>query len=402
MSTLNPSIDTKLKPLEQPQSRYRVVIVHPSAGVNWSGGSESFAIEMSRHLSPYFDVELLAGGPAVPNYYPAGGISRTLGRKLLRNPYVYPLLKRFSTHPDIVLEHATSFPTCALRLLTRPADLIFPCNDYGGLAMAAFVRYFRRTPVLFKAHNGLLGNGKPLARALRFRPDHLLVFSTEMEAFIHHTHPHQATSSMPNGVDLGQFSPDAPAIPLDLPRPVVLCVASLDRRDHKRVHLAIEAMHRLGRGSLLICGDGPDRAYYQAMGEQLLGRDRVLIRSFPYAQMPSVFTSADLFTLPSDQEPFGNVYLEAMACGLPVVATDDPSRRAIVGQAGVLCDVTQPEAYGAALQQALEHNWGLLPRANASRFSWESIALRYRDLILSIIETHRVQGSKAQNYAKYI
>ncbi|MFQ4138990.1 glycosyltransferase [Nodosilinea sp. PGN35] len=388
------------RPQNQPRSRYRVVLVHPSAGVNWSGGSESFAIEMSRHLSPYFDVELLAGGSGVPNYYPAGGIPRTLGRRLLRHPRIYPLLKRFSTHPDIVLEHLTSFPTCALRLLSRPADLIFPCNDYGGLAVAALVRRFRPTPVLFKVHNGLLGDGKPLRRALRFRPDHLLVFSAEMEAVVHRSHPHQATSSLPNGIDLERFAPGLPPLALGLPRPVILCVASLDRRDHKRVHLAIEAVHRLGQGSLLIGGNGPDRAYYQAMGERLLGRHRVSIRSFPYDQMPSVFNSADLFTLPSDQEPFGNVYLEAMACGLPVVATDDPSRRAIVGQAGVLCDVTQPEAYAAALRQALGRDWGTLPRSTADRFGWETIALQYRDLILSMIEARRTQPHSARNYAE--
>ncbi|MGF1512187.1 MAG: glycosyltransferase [Elainellaceae cyanobacterium] len=368
-------------------AQYRVAIIHPSAGVNWSGGTENFAIEMSRHLSPYFDVELLGGDPIVPNYYPAGGVPRTIGRKMFRQPWIYPALKRISTHPDIVFEHLTSFPGCALRLLTHPADLIFPCNDYGGMAAAAFVRCFRHTPILFKAHTGLLGGGKSLSRALKFHPDHLVVFSSEMEDYVRNAHPQQSTSIIPNGVDMVRFSPQQQPISIDMPRPIILCVASLDRRDHKRVHLAIDAVQRLGKGSLLICGGGPDRDYYQAMGEEKLGRDRILIRTFPFDEMPSVFRSADVFTLSSDREPFGNVYLQAMACNIPVVTTDEESPRAIVAAAGVFCDVTDADAYAAALAQALERDWGDIPRENASRFSWENIAAQYRDLMVSMIQS---------------
>ena len=53
-------IDTKnsrLKELPGNQNRYKITIIHPSAGVNWSGGSEIFAIEISRCLSNYFDID---------------------------------------------------------------------------------------------------------------------------------------------------------------------------------------------------------------------------------------------------------------------------------------------------------------------------------------------------------
>ncbi len=368
------------------KNNYRVVIVHPSAGANWSGGTENFAIELTNRLSPYFDVELLAGAPCSPYYYPSGGMSRVQARKLIKNPFISSFLKRFSTHPHMVIEHATNFFPCAWRLLTKPADLVFPCNDYGGLAMAAFVRKFKGTPVLFKSHNGLLAEGKPLARAIKFKPDHLVIFSQAMANFASQVRPDQSMSLIPNGVDLDKFKPEGKAIDPGLPKPLALCIASLNRRDHKRVELILQAMAKLPEVSLLIAGDGPDREYYQAMGDRLLGSHRFAIGTFPFEQMPEVYRCADLFTLPSIDEPFSNAYLQALASGLPVVTTDDEIRNYMVGDAGIMCDVTDPDIYAKAIAEILKGgDWQSKARENSRRFSWEQVAASYRDLIMEMI-----------------
>jgi len=380
---VKPHIPTKT------ERSYRVVIVHPSAGVNWSGGTETFAIELSDHLSSYFEVELLAGAPCSSFYYPAGGIPRTKARHLLGNPLVNSVFRSFSTHPDMVIEHLSSFLPCAMRLLTKPADLIFPCNDYGGLAMAAFVRGLIGTPILFKADTGLTGDGKSLARSVRFRPNHLVVFSETMADFVDKQRPNQPVTIIPNGVNIDQFKPEGNQINLGLNKPIVLCVASLNRNDHKRVELAIRAIAKLPYGSLLICGDGPERAYFQALGEELLGANRFAIQTFPFNQMPEVYRCADAFTLPSIDEPFGQAYIQAMACGLPVVATDDDIRRYLIADSGILCDVTNLDAYAEAIAQVLSKDWKTKARQNAMRFSWDMVALSYRDLIMQMISQSR-------------
>ncbi|MGB7444912.1 MAG: glycosyltransferase [Coleofasciculaceae cyanobacterium] len=364
---------------------YRVTLVHPSAGVNWSGGSEIFAIELARRLSDYFQVELLSGATCTPFCYPSGGIPRTHAYHAVRHPLIAPLLHRFATHPEILVEHLTSFFPCAIHLLRRPADLIFPCNDYGGLAMAAFVRAIKGTPILFTEHVSLMGEGRSLARNLRFQPDQLVVFSEEVVNFARNLRPTQSVSIIPNGVDLERFTPEGNNLDFNLAKPIVLCVASLKRNSNKRVELAIRSVARLSQGSLLLCGDGPDRDYFQSLGEELLGSERFAICTVPYEQMPEVYRSADAFTLPSIDEPFGLAYLEAMACGLPVVATDDEMRRYIVADGGILCDVTDLDCYATALQEVLRGNWQVPARENAMRFSWDAIAMRYRDLILQTI-----------------
>jgi glycosyltransferase involved in cell wall biosynthesis len=374
---------------------YRVAIVHPSAGVNWSGGTENFAIEIAHRLSSDFEIEILAGAPCSPFYYPSGGITRVNARHLLQNTWINSAMSRFCTHPDIVIEHLTSFLPCASRLLKRPADLIFPCNDYGGLAMAAFVRKLTGTPILFKAHTGLTNGGRSLARSLRFHPNHLVVFSQKMAEFVTELHPNQAVTIIPNGVDIEWFKPEGSYIDVDLKKPIALCVASLNRSDHKRVELAIRAIAHLPEVSLLLCGDGPDRSDFQMLGEELLGTKRFAIKKFPFHQMPDVYRCADVFTLPSIDEPFGQAYIQAMACGLPVVVTDDEMRRYIVADAGILCDVTDVDIYAATIAEALSRNWKMQPRQSAMRFSWDIVALRYRDLIMQMISQSQQLGLKS-------
>lgn len=375
-------------------STYRIAIVHPSAGVNWSGGTENFAIELAHYLSPYFQVELLGGSPQIPHYYPAGGIPRNKARDLIAHPWIGSFLRRFSTNPDIVIEHLTSFFPSALRLIRQPADLIFPCNSYGGLAMAGLVRNLLGTPILYKAHNGLLQGGKLLTRDLQFKPDHLVVFSKTMERFVNQAFPQQPVSIIPNGVDVKKFTPLGEKIDLGLPKPIVLCVASLNRQGHKRVELAIQAVSQLSQGSLLVCGDGQDRQYYQAMGERLLGSERFSVQTFPFEQMPMVYRSADIFTLPSIDEPFGQAYVQAMASGLTVVATDDELRQWMVADAGILCDVTNIHGYASAIRQGLQENCQSKALENAKRFSWERVSQQYRDLMLKMIQQSKKESAK--------
>ena len=363
----------------------RIVFVHPSVGVIWSGGSEIFTLELARHLTKYFEVELLSGAACESFCRPAGGITRDRAYELVKHPLIAPWITKLATYPEFAIEHLTNFVPCASYLLRQPADLIFPCNDYGGLAMAALVRKIRGTPILFTEHAGAMNGGKALARNLKFKPDRLVVFSEDIADVAHQLQPQQEVNVIPNGVDTDRFTPAGETIDLGLPSPVVLCVASLKRDSHKRVELAIRAVAQVPGASLLLCGDGIDRDYYQELGDRLLGH-RVAIRSFTYPEMPAVYRSVDLFTLPSDNEPFGLAYIEAMACGIPVVAPDDAMRRYIVGDGGILIDVTDADLYSKAIANALTQAWGDIPRQNALRFSWSTIALEYRDLILTTID----------------
>jgi glycosyltransferase involved in cell wall biosynthesis len=103
--------------------------------------------------------------------------------------------------------------------------------------------------------------------------------------------------------------------------------------------------------------------------------------------MPEIYRAADVFTLPSaSSESFGNVLVEAMASSLPIVATEDPIRREIVGGAGIFVDPTNTDEYAKSLQRALDTKWGDAPRKQAEKFSWDGIANEYEELFKKLIE----------------
>ena len=95
--------------------------------------------------------------------------------------------------------------------------------------------------------------------------------------------------------------------------------------------------------------------------------------------MAKYLKSCDVFTLVSESsEAFGLVYLEALACGLPVVATDDSLRRELIGDAGLF--IKNPEDsrdYARALERAAKIDWGDRPVKQAEKIGWEKIAVRY-------------------------
>lgn len=159
---------------------------------------------------------------------------------------------------------------------------------------------------------------------------------------------------IPNGVNLQRFRPEGGKLDLKLKRPIILCVASEDK--YKRVEVTKRAVERLDKGSFLWVG----------------GK-----RKFKHEQMPAVYRAADVFTLVSDStEGFGNVYLEALASGLPVVATDDELRREILGDYGIYVKDVWGEEYVEKLKLALSKK-RYQPEQWLKQFSWDKIAEDY-------------------------
>ena len=138
--------------------------------------------------------------------------------------------------------------------------------------------------------------------------------------------------------------------------PRILTVGSLKpEKDHQFLLRAFAQLPARLEASLVILGDGPLRGELQALATRLGIADQVAMPGFRADPWP-FYASADLFVLTSTSEGFGNVVVEALAAGLPVVSTDCAGPREVLG-GGEYGDLTSPgdvDALVVAMVDAIE------------------------------------------------
>jgi len=189
---------------------------------------------------------------------------------------------------------------------------------------------------------------------------------------------------IPNGVDLALFKPgagDRDRLGLPADRQVILMVSALITS--KRVIDGIRAVAELPDAFLIVAGDGPLRQQVTELAEELLP-NRFRLVSLPAEEMPALYRSADVFLHLSQLESFGNVFLEAWASGLPIVAHRSDRLRWILGERHYLCDTTKPADLHDALCAALSARGAAAPEG-IERFSWGSVSARYREFVLETL-----------------
>lgn len=177
------------------------------------------------------------------------------------------------------------------------------------------------------------------------------------------------------GIDLEAFRPLERAKAkrtLGVDGPVVVTAGALIPR--KGQALAIEAMKDVERATLVLVGDGPDKAKLKALAAGLGGRVRFAGRR-PHEDLPLYLAAADATLLPSQSEGLANVWVESLACGTPVVTCDagggahEAIRRPEAGRVVA----REPKALAAAVTEILADppDQEAVRRCVADRFSWE-------------------------------
>jgi D-inositol-3-phosphate glycosyltransferase len=194
---------------------------------------------------------------------------------------------------------------------------------------------------------------------------------------------------IPCGVDLERFRPDGPAEPRPGGRPRIVTACRLVER--KGIADAVRALREVPEAELHVAG-GPDAAALagdpeakrlRALAQQLGVADRLVLRGrVARAAMPALLRSADVVVCAPWYEPFGIVPLEAMACGVPVVATAVGGQidSVVHGLTGLHVAPRDPAGLAAALAALLgdpgrREELGRAGRRRARRsFGWDRIA----------------------------
>lgn len=255
-------------------------------------------------------------------------------------------------------------------------DIVMPMNGRTQALKASIGRLFSKYKLVIGGHSGV--GRDDLINLVVSRPD-VFIALTDFEAkWAQKWGVGIKITKIPNGVNLDKFKSTGEKMNFGLEEPIILSVGALEwYKYHDRT---IEAVFKLGKGSLVIIGSGSQKDSLEKLGaEKLKGRFKII--SVDYKEMPVVYRGCDVFTLPSwDREAFGLVYLEAMATNKPVVAPNDLSRREIVGDGGILVDTADVDKFADGLEKALAIKWGNKPRMQAEKFSWDKVVKQYEHL----------------------
>ena len=194
---------------------------------------------------------------------------------------------------------------------------------------------------------------------------------------------------LPNCVDLDRFVPQA-RDPVLAGRyglgdaPVLLTVARLASGErYKGVDEVLEALPalRARRPTLryLIVGEGDDRDRLAAKAAHLGVAEAVIFAGrVPESEKVAHFGLASVYVMPSTGEGFGIVFIEAAACGVPVIGSDaDGSREALLeGRLGRLVRPGDPAALLSAIEAALDEKFPRERRPELATFGWEAFRSR--------------------------
>src|SRR3954451_14836582 len=240
----------------------------------------------------------------------------------------------------------------------------------------------------------------PLTRWIWHRADRVVAVCDSLGQLTHQTVPGLGYTVIPNGVDLILFYPPRRAGQVQGNSPI-RCLAVARLVERKGLGELIRAFALLPRGhfALEIVGDGPDRKALGDLAENLgIAAEICFAGSLDRKAVADRYRAADLFTLPSSAEAFGNVFAEAMASGLPIVGSTVGGIPELVehGVNGLLIDPGQPLALARAIQYLaqdpeLRRMMSVRNRAKAEAvLEWSQATSRYLALYDSL--SHRARA----------
>lgn len=178
------------------------------------------------------------------------------------------------------------------------------------------------------------------------------------------------------GVDLELFQPldraEAKAA-LGVPGPLIVAVGTLSPR--KGQGLVIEALASLPDVTLVLIGNGSDRAAFERQANALGVADRARFTgSTGHKEIARWLGAADAMVLPSLSEGLANVWVEALACGTPLVITDVGGAREVLNrpEAGHLVPASADAIVDAVRDLLSNPHDPAAVRKSAERFTWEA------------------------------
>ncbi len=227
----------------------------------------------------------------------------------------------------------------------------------------------------------------PLTRTIWSHAGKLVVNSRGLHQLATRTLTSREIEIIPNGVDLQSFQPGLRSTEGE-GKVRLLFVGRLVRQ--KGLIYLLQGLARLDPATLRhveveLAGSGPEGPRLRSLVAELGLQGVVRFAEWvPRGEIASHYQRADAFVFPSLDEGMPNAMLEAMACGLPILATDIRGNNELVqpGVNGILVPPADPEALAGAIHRivadpSLRRDMGEQSRLLAARHDWSKVAERY-------------------------
>ena len=358
----------------------RIALVCP---YDWtrSGGVQSHVAQLATQLSSRHEVTVFA--PHRPAAAPA-----------VSAPVVVDVGRPVALPYNRSVAAVAISPSAAVRTLRRVArfapDVVHVHEPLSPLVSVAVAAFGRRPLVAtfhsWSDHDRLYRMIAPFGRYVAGRLAARVAVSPAAQVFAADALdvPVGGFRVVPNGIDVAQFDAAPIAGLRDPDRPLLLFVGRLEPR--KGLEVLVRAFVRvrasLPTARLCVVGDGAQRERCERLIPASIRHDVLFVGHVDDAQKARYFASADLFVAPNTGgESFGIVLLEAMAAGVPIVASDIPGFRTVmrdgqqgrfspVGDAPALADTVLTLLSNAKLRGAM----GREGRRHAADFDWRVVA----------------------------
>jgi len=387
----------------------KIAFYNPSVSSEITGGVETFIREIAHRLNAEGNsISIISGrAPVTPEIHSLAKNKIGLHlfpyfrRYLLLNRMLVRILKEIRHEmTPFAVESFSMLPSSFVHFIKHTYDLVSIClpND------CLIKLWLKETPLIIHFQGGIF-NRHYIRFLNRYQDVHIIPCSQFVKKELNSLKLNRIWPCVHNGVDPSIFHPNN-ALRTSIRKKlgisqnkVILYVGRFTYE--KGVSHLIHALPKISSNYpntvLVLIGSGPLLKYYYKLAKQLgvLSQLRI-VENIPHSELNSYYNAADIFVLPSYREPFGIVVAEAMACQLPVIASNKGGIPEIVknGKSGILVPIKDSESITNAINilfadKNLREKMGRFGREIVLKnFTWgiatKRILAQYEDIIKKV------------------
>ena len=195
------------------------------------------------------------------------------------------------------------------------------------------------------------------------------------------------------GVNFKKFAPNkeievAKREEIEVPHNAFHIFTAAELNENKKQSVVIEAISLMDRDDVYysLCGKGPNAENLQALIEEKNLQDRVRLLGYRY-DMHEILQTADCFAFPSIREGLGIAAIEALACSVPLVASDNRGTREYIKEDynGLLCDAHSVSDFKKAIETLMTNKEKRERLAGNARETAKAFSLEENDRMMRLI-----------------